>query len=392
VSPPPGGFEPPPYPYDRLDTLKARAATRYADTGGLVDCSIGTPCDAPPPAVLAAMASSDSERGYPTSQGSRAYRQAAAGWLARRFGVSVDPDTELAACVGTKEFVASTAQYLRLRTPDRDTVLYPAVSYPTYAMGAVLGGCRPVPVAELTGGGLDLESVETADADRALMLWVNSPSNPSGALTDLDRVAAWGRARGIPVFSDECYAEFTWDGPPATVLAAGLDGVVAVHSLSKRSNLAGARVGFYAGDPDLVGFLLEVRKHAGLMVPGPVQVGGAAAYADDDHVTEQRRRYHERLAFLAGVLSGTGVPATLPAGGFYLWVPVPGSFGTGPDGARGWALTEALAMEGGLLVSPGDLYGPGGDGHVRVAVVQPLERLELVAGRLAGHTLEPVAT
>jgi aspartate/methionine/tyrosine aminotransferase len=390
--PPSGGFEPPPYPYDRLDTLKARATTRFADTGGLVDCSIGTPCDAPPPAVLAAMASSDSERGYPTSQGSRAYRQAAAGWLARRFGVSVDPDTELAACVGTKEFVASTAQYLRLRTPDRDTVLYPAVSYPTYAMGAVLGGCRPVPVAELPGGGLDLESVETADADRALMLWANSPSNPSGALTDLEGVAAWGRARGIPVFSDECYAEFTWDGPPATVLSAGLDGVVAVHSLSKRSNLAGARVGFYAGDPDLVGFLLEVRKHAGLMVPGPVQAGGAAAYADDDHVTEQRRRYHERLAFLAGVLSDAGVPATLPAGGFYLWVPVPESFGTGRDGAAAWALTGALAVDGGLLVSPGDLYGPDGADHVRVAVVQPLERLELVAGRLAGRTLEPVAT
>jgi len=338
------------------------------------------------------MASSDSERGYPTSQGSRAYRQAAAGWLARRFGVSVDPDTELAACVGTKEFVASTAQYLRLRTPDRDTVLYPAVSYPTYAMGAVLGGCRPVPVAELPGGGLDLESVDSADADRALMLWANSPSNPSGALTDLDRVAAWGRARRIPVFSDECYAEFTWDGPPATVLSAGLDGVVAVHSLSKRSNLAGARVGFYAGDPDLVGFLLEVRKHAGLMVPGPVQAGGAAAYADDDHVTEQRRRYQERLAFLAGVLSAAGVPATLPAGGFYLWVPVPESFRTGPDGAAGWALTEALAIDGGLLVSPGDLYGPDGAGHVRVAVVQPMERLEVVAGRLAGRTLEPVAT
>jgi aspartate/methionine/tyrosine aminotransferase len=393
VSPaPPTGFDPPPYPYDRLDALKARATGRFADAGGLVDCSIGTPCDAPPPAVLAAMASSDSERGYPTSQGSRAYREAAAGWLTRRFGVSVDPDTELAACVGTKEFVASTAQYLRLRTPDRDTVLFPAISYPTYAMGAVLGGCRPVPVTELPGGGLDLASVEAADSDRALMVWANSPSNPSGALTDLDRVAAWGRARGIPVFSDECYAEFTWDGPPATVLSAGLEGVVAVHSLSKRSNLAGARVGFYAGDPELVGFLLEVRKHAGLMVPGPVQAGGAVAYTDDDHVTEQRVRYHERLAFLSDVLSDVGVPATPPAGGFYLWVPVPESFGTGPPGSGGWTLTGALALEGGLLVSPGDLYGPDGAGHVRVAVVQPMERLEVVAGRLAGRALEPEAS
>jgi aspartate/methionine/tyrosine aminotransferase len=383
------GFEPPPYPYDRLDGVKSRAVARFASAGGLVDCSIGTPCDPPPPAVLAALAASGTERGYPTSQGSAAYRRSAAAWLERRFGVAVDPDTELAACVGTKEFVASTAQYLRLRTPDRDTVLYPAVSYPTYAMGAVLGGCRPVPVAELTTGGLDLASVDRADVDRALLLWANSPANPSGALTDLGGVATWGRRHGIPVFSDECYAEFTWDGPPVTVLGSGSEGVVAVHSLSKRSNLAGVRAGFYAGDPDLVGFLLEVRKHAGLMVPGPVQAAGVAAFDDDAHVAAQRERYLERLDVLAGVLTASGVPSARPAGGFYLWVPVPERFND--RGAAGaWSLTEALAMEGGLLASPGDLYGPDGAGHVRVAVVQPLDRLELVAGRLDGRRLDPL--
>ena len=385
------GFQPPPYPYDRLDGVKSRAAARFASAGGLVDCSIGTPCDPPPPAVLAALASSGTERGYPTSQGSPAYRRSAATWLERRFGVAVDPDTELAACVGTKEFVASTAQYLRLRTPDRDTVLYPAVSYPTYAMGAVLGGCRPVPVAELPTGGLDLASVEPADVDRALLLWANSPANPSGALTDLGGVAAWGRRHGVPVLSDECYAEFTWDGPPATVLGSGTEGVVAVHSLSKRSNLAGVRAGFYAGDPDLVGYLLEVRKHAGLMMPGPVQAAGAAAFDDDTHVVAQRQRYLERLDGLAGVLTASGVPSLRPAGGFYLWVPVPERFDDrGAGGA--WSLAEALAMEGGLLTSPGDLYGPDGAGHVRVAVVQPMDRLELVARRLDGQRLDPVST
>ncbi len=388
---PGAGFEPPPYPYDRLNALKARAEERLHLSGGLVDCSIGTPCDAPPAAVLAAMAASGTERGYPTSQASPAYRRAASGWLARRFGVDVDPGTEVAACVGTKEFVASTAQYLRLRTPGRDTVLYPAVSYPTYAMGALLGGCRPVPVAELEGGGLDLASVDPGDIDRALLLWANSPSNPTGALTALDDVARWGRAHGIPVFSDECYAEFTWSAPPATVLNSGTSGVVAVHSLSKRSNLAGVRAGFYAGDPDLVGYLLDVRKHAGLMVPGPVQAGAVAAYGDDEHVVEQRRRYQERLAFLADVLTGAGLPSGLPAGGFYLWVAVPEEFGDAAAGGA-WALAEALAMQGGLLTSPGDLYGPAGAGHVRVAVVQPMERLEEVAGRLRGRALEPLST
>jgi len=392
VPPPPPGFEPPPYPYDRLNALKARAGGRFAADGGLVDCSIGTPCDPPPAAVVEAMATSGTERGYPTSPGSPAYRGAAAGWLSRRFGVSVDPDTEVAACVGTKEFVASTAQYLRLRTPDRDTVLYPALSYPTYAMGALLGGCRPVPVAERAGGGLDLASVDGADIDRALLVWANTPANPSGALTDMAEVAAWGRRHRIPVFSDECYAEFTWDGPPSTVLSSGSDGVVAVHSLSKRSNMAGVRAGFYAGDPALVGFLAEVRKHAGLMVPGPVQAGAVAAYSDDAHVVEQRHRYRDRLDFLAGVLTEVGVPTPLPAGGFYLWAPVPAALvGAGAQaGEAAWSLAEALAAEGGLLVSPGDLYGPDGAGHVRVALVQPRDRLEVVARRLAGRNLVPV--
>ncbi len=373
----PGGFVPPPYPYERLNDLKARAVERFG-ADGVVDCSIGTPCDPPPPSVLRAMAESGTERGYPTSPGSSALRRAAAGWLGRRFGVSVDPDLEVAACVGTKEFVASAAHYLRLRSPDRDTVLYPAVSYPTYAMGALLAGCRPVPVAELAAGGPDLSSIDAADAARALLLWTNSPSNPTGRLTDHQAVAAWGRAHGVPVFSDECYSEFTWEGPPRTVLESGTSGVVAVHSLSKRSNLAGIRVGLYAGDPDLVSFLLDVRRHAGLMVPGPVQAGAVVALDDDPHVVVQRQRYLERLTALAGVLTAAGLTVGLPAGGFYLWVPVPSSVTGG-----GWSVTESLALEVGLLVSPGEFYGPGGEGFVRIALVQPMDRIELVADRLS---------
>ncbi len=293
----------------------------------------------------------------------------------------------MAACVGTKEFVASTAQYLRLRTPGRDTVLYPAVSYPTYAMGALLARCRPVPVTELATGGLDLASIDDADVARALVLWTNSPSNPSGLLTDLDAVAHWGRHHEVPVFSDECYAEFTWNGPPRSVLESGTSGVVAVHSLSKRSNLAGVRAGFYAGDPELVGYLLDVRRHAGLMVPGPVQAGAVVALDDDAHVEDQRQRYLERLTYLSGVLDRAGLPVELPAGGFYLWVPLPQSSGglaVGPS--DGWSVTESLALEAGLMVSPGEFYGPNGAGFIRVAVVQPLDRLELVAARLEGRS------
>ena len=179
------------------------------------------------------------------------------------------------------------------------------------------------------------------------------------------------------MFSDECYAEFTWAGPPRSVLETGSEGVVAVHSLSKRSNLAGARVGFYAGDPDIVSYLRDVRQHAGLMVPGPVQAAGAVALADDASATAQRERYFQRLGFMGKVLADAGCPVALPEGGFYLWVPVPERF----DGA--WELTAYLAATAGLLVSPGDLYGEHGAGFVRLAVVQPMDRLELAAERLA---------
>ena len=340
----------------------------------MVDLSVGTPCDAPPPAVVAALGSSGTERGYPTSLGSPALREAAADWLARRLDVKVSPEAEIAACVGTKEFVATLPQWLRLRAPDRDTVLYPAVSYPTYAMGAELAGCRAVPVPCNGQWRLDLGTVAETDRQRALCLWINTPGNPAGGLDDLRAAAAWGRRHGVPVFSDECYVEFTWSGPGQTILSAGTDGLIAVHSLSKRSNLAGLRVGFYAGDAPLVHYLSEVRKHVGLMVPGPVQAAAAVALADDAHVDQQRARYRERLELMVDVLGRLGLEASLPGGSFYLWVAAPGG--------DAWALTERLACDGGILVTPGDTFGPAGAGHVRIAMVQPLGRIELAARRL----------
>jgi succinyldiaminopimelate transaminase len=365
----PTGFVPPPYPYDRLDAFAAHG--RSMD-GGLVDLSIGTPCDPPLAAVVAALSSSNAERGYPASIGSDALRRAALDWMQRRFGVDV-PTSDVAACIGTKEFVATTPHWLRLRTPDKDTVLYPAVAYPTYEMGATLANCRAVPVPMRADGTMDLGSITADDASRALMLWVNSPSNPTGHLDDLGAAVAWGRANSVPVFSDECYAEFTWNTSPKSALQHSLDGVVAVHSLSKRSNLAGVRVGFYAGDHDIVDYLKEVRKHVGMMVPGPAQAAGVAALADDAHVVEQRDRYLRRLEtvrLVVGKWSGLDIP--MPAGGFYLWF----------DAHDGWAFAERLAREAGTLVSPGDFYGAGGANNVRIAVVQPDEKISLMAKRL----------
>ena len=362
-------FSPPPYPYERLDGLKRLAG---AHEGGAVDLSIGTPVDPPPDVALAALASASGARGYPPSAGTPELRRAAGEWLERRFGLAAAPEA-LAVCVGTKEFVASLAGFLHLRSPERDTVLYPAISYPTYAMGATLAGLRAVAVP-LVAGRLDVAAIEPDDAARALVLWANSPANPTGALEDLGAVAAWGRAHGVLVASDECYADFTWAGPARTILEHGGEGVLALHSVSKRSNLAGLRAGFYAGDPEVVEYLRALRQHAGLMVAGPVQAAVAAAYGDEAHVEVQRARYLARLERLAGALGAIGVVAPRPAGSFYLWAHA--------EGLDGWTLAERLAERGGVVVSPGELYGPDGAPYVRVAMVAPDEAIERVARRL----------
>ena len=233
-----------------------------------------------------------------------------------------------------------------------------------------------MPTTAQTGFLPDLDAIPAELFARTIAFYIASPANPQGSVASsgyLHRLIGLARRHGFVVFSDECYVEFTWKGPPRTILASGSDGVVAVHSLSKRSNLAGVRVGFYAGDAELVSYLKEVRKHVGMMVPGPAQAAGAVALADDAHVAVQRDRYRHRLQRLAVVLSKwSGIDVPLPAGGFYLWF----------DAGDGWEFTERLARVGGALVSPGDFYGAGGSQNVRAAVVQPDDRIELVATRL----------
>jgi succinyldiaminopimelate transaminase len=375
VGTPRAGFVPPPYPHDRLDAFR-RLATVVP--GGIVDCSIGNPVDPVPDVVLAALdAAAPDAMGYPATIGSADLRSAAAGWIARRFGVDVAAEHVL-ACIGTKEMVASLPRFLNLRDPSRDTVLYPAISYPTYAMGAELAGLRAVPVPLDADWHLDLTRVSDEDAERALLLWTNEPGNPTAAVASADEVddaVLWARTRGIVVAADECYAEFS-GGDPVTALGAGAEGVLAVHSLSKRSNMAGFRAGFVAGDPDLVHYLGEVRKHAGLMTPAPIQAAVVAALGDDTHVAAQRSRYTERRALMVSGLAAHGLVHDGGPAPFYLWL----RSEAGVD--DGWELAARLA-EAGTLVAPGSLYGPAAADHVRLALTQPLDRLQLVLERLS---------
>ncbi|MER7048588.1 pyridoxal phosphate-dependent aminotransferase [Streptomyces jumonjinensis] len=350
-----------------------------------LDLSLGVACDAEPD-WFAADGEERSDPGYPKSAGSGALRAAAAASLRRRFQVSL-PDESVAVCVGTKEFIASAALFLSREqgggarhsgTHDsgtRDTVLIPSLCYPTYAVGAELAGLRTVRVPMGDDLRMRLDRVPAADARRALCLWVNSPANPTGVVDALDAIARWGRTHGVLVLSDEAYAEQTWKHRAATILSSGVDGVLAVHSLSKRSHAPGLRVGFYAGDPRLVRALADRRRDAGLMAATPAQTAAVRLLTEDHRVTRQRRRTRHRVTSLVELLNAAGLRCAPPEGGMFVWLKAPGGDG---DRFVRWAARTA-----GLVLAPGSWYGPAGRPWVRVAATEEPEtvrpRLELLA-------------
>ena len=242
----------------------------------------------------------------------------------------------------------------------------------------LLSGCLPFRVPQDDEGVLLLDELPKEVAEDALVLWLNLPSNPTGRIAGMERAVSWAQSHDVVLASDECYADFYWEDRPKSALEFASKGVLAVHSLSKRSNLAGLRVGTYAGDSELVEFIAEIRKHSGMMVPGPIQDAAVGVFSDDAHVATQRTRYWERLLIMSEALSEVGVDAALPQGGFYLWVKAPeGVFSTGFDFAN-W-----LAKNGGFISSPGELYGSK-EVYVRIAMVATTETIKVLARRLKG--------
>jgi succinyldiaminopimelate transaminase len=345
--------------------LRERAARH---PGGIVDLSVGTPVDPTPRVVQEALAGAADAPGYPLTWGTPALRQAVAGWYARRRGVpDVDPAAVLPT-IGSKELVAWLPTLLGCGPGD--TVVHPAVAYPTYDVGARLAGATPLAADALTAAG----------PARVPLVWVNSPSNPTGRVLPVDhlrKVVAWARERGAVVASDECYAELGWSARPHSILHPDVCGgshanLLSVYSLSKQSNLAGYRAGFLAGDPALVRELLEVRKHAGMIVPMPVQAAMVAALGDDAHVDAQRQAYARRRELLLPALAAAGLRVEDSAAGLYLWA-------TRDEAC--WDTVGWLA-ERGVLVAPGDFYGAAGARHVRVALTGTDERVAAAAERL----------
>jgi len=334
-----------------------------------VDLSVGTPVDPVPAVVADALRAAANAPGYPATHGTAALRQAAAGWLARRHGVTVPPESVL-PLIGTKEFIAALPTLLGCGRGD--VVVYPELAYPTYDIGARLAGAQGVAADGLT----------TLGPERVRLAWVNSPGNPTGRVlppAHLAKMVSWARERGAVLASDECYLGLGWTTEPVSVLHPDVSGpsaagVLAVHSLSKRSNLAGYRAGFVTGDPDLVSRLLEIRRHAGMMMPTPVQAAMAAALDDDEHADRQRAVYAARRDRLLPAFQGAGWEVSHSEAGLYLWARRPGQ--------DGWGAVELLAGLG-ILVAPGEFYGPAGHQHIRVALTATDERIDAAVHRLA---------
>jgi succinyldiaminopimelate transaminase len=355
----------PEFPWDTLAAAKSRAS---AHPGGLVDLSIGTPVDPTPAVARDALVGAADSPGYPTVFGPETLRQAAVDWLERRFGVTGLTADQVLPTVGSKELIANLPTQLGLG-PD-DLVVIPELAYPTYEVGARYAGCEV----------LAADSTIAIGPRSPALIYINSPANPHGAILGPDhlrKVVQFARDRGALLVSDECYLEFAWDGAPYSVLhpdicGGSVDGLLAVHSLSKRSNLAGYRDAFVTGDASVVSELLAVRKHLGFMLPTPVQAAMTAALADDAHVAEQRERYAARRDDLRAALESAGFTIEHSQGALYLWA-------TRDEPCRD---TIDWLAERGILAAPGDFYGSAGLRHVRIAFTATDERVAAAVERL----------
>ncbi|AYG02549.1 succinyldiaminopimelate transaminase [Gryllotalpicola protaetiae] len=363
----------PDYPWDRMAPYAERARRHPR---GIVDLSIGSPVDATPELIRTALAEATDAHAYPTTAGTPALREAIVAWYARRRGVQGLAVDNVLPTIGSKELVALLPLLAGIRAGD--VVVHPRAAYPTYAVGAA--------IADAASFASD-DPAEWPEETR--LIWLNSPGNPDGRVLDVDflrAAVARGRELGALVVNDECYAELGWEGRWSSeavpsildprVVGDDLTGVLSVYSLSKQSNLAGYRAAFLAGDARLVDEVLTRRKHAGLMLPAPLQAAMVAALGDDAHVAEQKERYRARRAMLKPALEAAGFAIDHSEAGLYLWA---------SEGADAWASIDRLAGLG-ILAGPGEFYGDFYPGHVRFSITATDERIREAAERLAAVT------
>ena len=351
-------------------TPYAKRAAEHPD--GLVDLSIGSPVDPTPTVIREALAHATDAHAYPTTIGTFGLREAIVSWFARRRGVPGLTIENVLPTIGSKEFVAWAAFMLQLG--EGDVIVHPRAAYPTYAIGAAIAGATA------------LASDDPAEWPAATRLvWLNSPGNPDGRVLDQDALRerlARARELGAIVVADECYAELGWDGPWSSnripslldpeVTGGDMSNILVAYSLSKQSNLAGYRAAFVAGDAALLAKLLVIRKHAGMMLPAPVQAAMAAALNDDAHVAQQKEIYRARREALIPALQHAGFTVEGSEAGLYLWL---------TEGKDAWESISRLA-DLGILGGPGHFYGDHFPDHVRLSLTASDERIAAAVERL----------
>ncbi len=371
-----------PYPFEALDRRKADALASGRD---LIDFGVGDPREVTAPFIREAFgAAIEPISSYPRAAGLPELRGAIAGWLERRFQVTVDADTAVLPLLGSKEIVFSLAQAVLDPAGGKDLVIVTAPGYTIPERGARFAGGEVLrlPLTEHRGFLPDLDSIDDATWERAAILWLNYPNNPTGAVAPLAffrEAAERCRAHDVLLASDEAYSELWFDGgPPASALQVGeLANVLAVNTLSKRSSMTGYRSGFAAGDPDLIAALKALRPSVGVTPQEFVQRASVAAWNDEAHVEDNRRRYATKRAIFLDLFARRGVEVAGSEATFYLWVKVPGG-----EPSLDWAIT--MLERGGLIVAPGSFFGPEGEGYVRMAMVPTVEECERAAGILDG--------
>ena len=347
----------PDFPWDALAPYGA-IAKQHPE--GAIDLSVGTPVDPTPEFIQEAFRKASNSPSYPVTVGTPELREAITAWAKKYLGAS--GDFGVLPLIGSKEFVAWLPTFI-----EAQSVLYPDVAYPTYLVGSLLAQAEATPV-----------SLDATLWPEAEMAWVNSPSNPTGRVHSEEEFKAaieWSRKHKSIVVSDECYLEFGDSKKPTSILNyTGGDNtnILAVHSLSKRSSMAGFRAAFIVGDPALIARILEVRKHAGMMVPLPVQIAMIAALSDEDHVAKQRALYNARRATLIPALRAAGFTIESSEAGLYIWA---------TRNENCWDSVSWLA-ELGIIATPGVFYGELGASHIRIAMTATDAQISQATARI----------
>jgi acetylornithine aminotransferase len=378
-----------PYPFEELDRQKRAALDADRE---LIDFGVGDPRDVTPAFIRDALKDAVVPvSSYPRAAGLPELREAIAGWVQGRFGVTLDPASDLLPTLGSKEPIFSMAQAVVDRAAGRDLVVVtvPGYAIPERGARAAGGDVLRLPLTETNGFLPDLGTVDAATWDRTAILWLNYPNNPTGAvatLAFLEGAAELARRHGFLLASDEAYSELWFEsGPPPSVLQAGdLTNVVAINTLSKRSSMTGYRSGFVAGDRQLIAAMKAQRPSVGVTPQEFVQLASVAAWGDERHVEEQRARYAEKRALFLGLFQAKGIQVAGTVATFYLWVKVPGAQ---PSAAWGSEL-----LEHGIVVAPGSYFGPEGEGYVRMAMVPTLEDCRRAADILFDLLPDPAVT